>query len=530
VIACPQICGLPTKDITIAMPKNSLPIVAYGSQRGSSERIAKEIARSLGVTALPLNRLRLEALSAASTAIFVVSTFGNGQFPTNANSFSQDLLGNCYDLTGLNFAVLGLGSTYYPHFCQAGATVFGELARAGAKPMLPLVRSDRVSHDAGRSVSDRFVRDVLALLAKEKAQTSLQFHVIPSEQITHAPKNFSIVAIQGRILLSAPGYFPGLRRYVLPLPSDVSYVAGDQISLLPENDPHIVESAIGKLNLDATTTFSVDDPLDSFAIPPKVTLHELFVQYIDLSCVVPPKLSHFAGVDRPQSASVGQFLLSEFSRPIDDLPQFLAALPLIEPRTYSLASETPDTAELVVGDKALPDGRPGLATGFLARESTTSVAIRVVAGEFRYPEEEDTPLILVALGTGIAPVLSLLEHRRKGQFGKCIVMYGLRCRESAEALLPQLQAYKDAGVVDELWLVVSRAEEKLHVPDVIQRNAEKVWELWSNTETELLYCGPIGGYEAVSAALTALAVHFGKPRGTDAAMFTAMHKITVEAF
>jgi sulfite reductase alpha subunit-like flavoprotein len=506
------------------------PIVAYGSQRGAAQRVAQTIAKSLGVTAIQLNHLRMDALSRAQVAIIAISTFANGQYPSNASSFADNL--QCYgaSLSQLRFAVIALGSTFYPNFCRAGIAVFDGLVKHEATPLLPLVRSDRASHDAGEGAIEHFVSEVLKILAKAKAETGVAFQAIPKEPLSLLPNGFSIVNIRTKFVVSADGYVPVLRRYVIDLPTGASAVAGGQVLVLPENDPAVASAVVSKLKLDPDAAFAVTDPIGELVIPPKVTVRDLFLKYVDLSCPVPPKLAQFAGVASAASTSVGQFLLSEFNADVKDISQFFTVLPQINPRTYSIASEKPAVAELVVGDIRLPDGRPGLSTGFLARKSTLKIAVEFIDGEFKYPTTPETPLILVALGTGIAPILSVLEHRRRGGFGPCFVIYGIRVREAAAALLTELEGFKTAGVINELWIAVSRAEAREHVQDVINANGDKIWTLWSDPATELFYCGTPPGFESVRLALVAVTQQLGKRQQTQAAMFTARHKITVEAY
>jgi sulfite reductase alpha subunit-like flavoprotein len=261
-----------------------------------------------------------------------------------------------------------------------------------------------------------------------------------------------------------------------------------------------------------------------------VTLSDLLLKYIDLSGRVPGKLAQLAGVESPAASSVGEFLVKEFNGTITNITQFLAVLPRIESRTYSIASEKADVVELIIGDVNLTDGRLGLTTGYLARESTNEIAVSFIEGEFHYPADPATPLILIGLGTGIAPIVSILEHRKAGGFGKGIVIFGLRVRQAAAGLLEELNALKEAGVYDELWLAVSHAEDRLHVADVINNNKAKVWELWSIPTTELFYCGAPTGYDSVRDALVGLTIEFGKKQKTQAATFTSKHTITVEAY
>jgi sulfite reductase alpha subunit-like flavoprotein len=265
-------------------------------------------------------------------------------------------------------------------------------------------------------------------------------------------------------------------------------------------------------------------------IPEKIVIRDLFLKYFDLSGRIPPKLAVYGGIDDPKSPSVGRFLMDEFTRTVDNLPEFLSVLPQLEARTYSIACEKRDTAELIVTQVFIEPDRPGLCTGYLLRPSTTALSMQFVDGVFKYPEDPQTAMILVALESGISPIFSILEHRRSGAFGKCFVIVGLTTRQAAVTAIQELEGYKDAGVIDELWLAISRAENRLHVSDVIRMNAERIWEIWEDQTSLLFYCGTPAGFESVKLAFVDVTVTRGKRPRPSALNFTARHNIVVESY
>jgi sulfite reductase alpha subunit-like flavoprotein len=179
------------------------PVVAFGSSRGASERAAKAIASSLGVTAVALNSLSLTTLAQAEFAVFVISTIGNGNYPKNAEKFCQGLERAGIDLSRLRFALLALGSTFYTHFCQSGELLHKMLTERGAEPFVGYVRSDKAAADLGVGAIDKFIRGTIA---KEKKENAIQFTPIGPESVALPPITFQTVPITDRELLSAPGY------------------------------------------------------------------------------------------------------------------------------------------------------------------------------------------------------------------------------------------------------------------------------------------------------------------------------------
>lgn len=60
----------------------------------------------------------------------IVSTCGDGELPANCKHFTKELLASEMDLSGVEFAVFGLGDSGYEHFNKSAEildTRFGEL-------------------------------------------------------------------------------------------------------------------------------------------------------------------------------------------------------------------------------------------------------------------------------------------------------------------------------------------------------------------------------------------------------------------
>ena len=119
-------------------PSARLAIV-YGSQTGNGKRIAERLARNAeaaGIAArvyasgaYPLKDLAKERL-----LVTVVSTHGDGDPPDDARGFVEFLTSRrAPKLDQLSFAVLALGDSSYPRFCETGRQVDERFAALGAK-------------------------------------------------------------------------------------------------------------------------------------------------------------------------------------------------------------------------------------------------------------------------------------------------------------------------------------------------------------------------------------------------------------
>ncbi len=107
-----------------------------GNSKGLSLQMMKAIkAAGYKVKTSAVNRLKVKDINPDTIAIFIVSTHGEGDPPESALPFFEDLQNaNDGQLSGLNYAVAGLGDSSYEIFCGAAVRLDKELQRLGAKP------------------------------------------------------------------------------------------------------------------------------------------------------------------------------------------------------------------------------------------------------------------------------------------------------------------------------------------------------------------------------------------------------------
>lgn len=125
----------------------SLIHILWGSQSGNAQNLAQVIGESLSnefeVEVCDMGEMDPEEIHNIKHLVIVTSTYGDGEAPDNASEwlsfikFAEEL-----DLTHLNYAVIGLGDTYYPHFCQAGKDFDQYLCKHGAHAMLKRLDCD----------------------------------------------------------------------------------------------------------------------------------------------------------------------------------------------------------------------------------------------------------------------------------------------------------------------------------------------------------------------------------------------------
>ena len=155
---------------TAAPFNGDAPLILYGTVTGNAELLANRLAsrlRAQGITARVRDMAHCQpnVLTQANYVLLVVSTYGNGEPPDDAQPFWEAVVhGDNLDLRGIKFSVLALGNTTYDHFCRCGREFDAALERHGAIRIYPRVDCD-VDYDVP---VEHWLSGVLAHLQEDR--------------------------------------------------------------------------------------------------------------------------------------------------------------------------------------------------------------------------------------------------------------------------------------------------------------------------------------------------------------------------
>jgi MioC protein len=126
--------------------------ILYGTEMGTAERAAEAIADVLApdhdVDLHDICDFDPDDLDIRRFHVIVCSTYGTGELPTGAEAFFAQLDDRLPDLTGLRFAVFGLGDTVYDDTFNRGGEICAEkLTALGAAQI-----GEHARHDASTTV------------------------------------------------------------------------------------------------------------------------------------------------------------------------------------------------------------------------------------------------------------------------------------------------------------------------------------------------------------------------------------------
>ncbi|KAL9618310.1 MAG: hypothetical protein Q9160_006960 [Pyrenula sp. 1 TL-2023] len=125
-------------------------LVLYGTETGNAQEIAEEIGRTLERLRFDAHVCEFDESSAENLAnntlsVFVVSTTGQGDFPSNSRRFWASLLRRKLPasyLADVDFTVVGLGDSSYPKFNFAARKLRKRLTQLGATEICEACEAD----------------------------------------------------------------------------------------------------------------------------------------------------------------------------------------------------------------------------------------------------------------------------------------------------------------------------------------------------------------------------------------------------
>jgi sulfite reductase (NADPH) flavoprotein alpha-component len=434
-------------------------LISFASQSGFAEQLAWQSAGQLQAAGLSvqvraLGELGEQDLRQARRALFVVSTFGDGEAPDSARAFERKVLGQAWPLEHLDYALLALGDRQYPHFCGFARRLQAWLGERGASSAFSPIEVD----NADQSALQQW-QQALGQLTGAQPVSAWQ------------PPSFANWTLVRRQLLN-PGS-QGLPVYLIGLQPEApaSWQAGDLVDILPRNGQPRVEAFLSGLGLDCETRVQRDG------------LSETLAQAL-ASRQLPVSREHLVGLH-------AQALID--------------ALVPIGSREYSIASIASDgVLELIVRQERHADGNLGLGSGWLTEylpvQGSVSLRLRRNSG-FHLPEGP-APLILIGNGTGLAGLRSLLKARISEGEQRNWLLFGERNRAQDLLCGDELQGWLDSGDLQRLDLAFSRDQaEKVYVQDVLLQQAQALRQ-WLADGACVYVCGSLQGMAAgVDAAL-----------------------------
>lgn len=499
--------------------------VLYASQSGTAEGLARKTARELKAKGHIASLVSLEgytpqALAQERYAIFIASTYGEGDAPDAAQPFYEQLcLQHLPALADLSYAVLALGDSSYEHFCKFGIDLDHKLAALGGIRIC-----DRVDCDVDLDLPfTQWKTSLLARLhevATRPARIALSPSSIsavnPSNPATHTRDNpFLAPVVEKRPLTRDISSKLTLHLAFSISDSAVTYEAGDACAVIPRNDHTLVDEILARLHFSPDILVQLISggatPLGD-ALLHRLQITRLTRKMVEAYATIGKTLSNscqplfeLLAPDRQSLLDTYIYdrglidLLHDYPNVLHDPADLVAMLSRLTPRLYSISSSPSahageiHTTVAVVRYRAHNRERGGVCSTLLADRTPTGQRLPIYIQpnkKFRLPNHPDTPMIMIGPGTGIAPFRAFLHERRAlGATGRNWLFFGERSAATDFLYRDELESMLADQHLSRLDLAFSRDQEhKIYVQDKMLEQAPQFWN-WLQDGASVYVCG-----------------------------------------
>lgn len=518
-----------------AEPAGKLTII-YASQTGNAKGVAEALkneadANGIAVELFDASDYKCKNLAKETHVIIVASTNGEGEAPDNAIELHEFLQSKkAPKLANLKYAVIALGDSSYEFFCQTGKDFDSYLSKLGATAFLERLDCD-VDYEAPAS---EWRKQALEKVKETLSASDSQVVQLPVGQSAHVESPWNKQTPYTASLLTSQkitGRDSGkdVRHIEIDLEgSGITYQPGDALGVWYENSSALVAAILEQVGLSGIESIELDGE--------SISIHSALVNKFEITASNPQlvtKYSELSGSKKLQKLVEDKDKLREYAgntQMIDVLKEKKTKLTAEElaslfrkltPRLYSIASsqaEVEDEVHLTVGLVEYQQGeetRYGGASHYLTHRLEEGDKVKVFIehnNNFKLPQDDNTPVIMIGPGTGIAPFRSFIQEREaRDAEGKNWLFFGDRTFTQDFLYQVEWQKFLKSGVLTKLDVAFSRDQaEKVYVQDRILENAAEVWQ-WLQQGAYLYVCGDANRMaKDVHEALISVAEQQGK--------------------
>ena len=492
--------------------------ILFASQTGNAKGVASKLAESAkaaGISVVLKNTADYKAKSLKNEThlLIVASTNGEGEAPDDAIEFHEFLLGKkAPKLPNLSYSVIALGDSSYEFFCQTGKDFDERLKSLGAKQVAPRVDCD-VDYDSDCA---SWTSSIVDTLKEELTQTGAALAPVADLPTAGAESQYSKqnpYAAEFSLSQKITGRDSAkdVRHIEIDLgESGLTYQVGDALGVWFENDANLVAELVATLKLTGEEKVK----LQVGGSRQVLTITEALTTELEITQTAPAFVEFWAKISGDKAltkiaadkstareyAGEHQILDVVKAAKTEIDPQFFVdSLRKITPRLYSIASsqaEVEEEVHLTVGlvsfDK---NGEPrvGGASGFLANRLEEGQKLRVFVehnDNFRLPQSDDTPVIMIGPGTGVAPFRAFMQEREaRDAGGDNWMFFGDQTFTQDFLYQVEWQNYLKSGLLTRMDVAFSRDQaEKVYVQDRLKEQASEVFA-WLERGAHLYICG-----------------------------------------
>jgi len=491
------------KPLTLSIKANyNCPAVSilYGTKTGNSQLIAQQAHKyyhQCGIESECYNMDKYDVgrLPAEKNLLIVISTDGEGELPPNARRFFQLLQHDEMPmLSDLKYAVCALGDSSYDNFCGAGKQVDEQLKKLGAQAIINRIDCDLdFKKSALQWIQNSY--DTIVGIKKDNESPKAEIE-LPDFITTKLTERYQLTQAE----VDQAVYHVELDNSV----NKIQYEAGDCIEIIPTNPSKLVENIIDHLKLDKT------QKLHSF----NHSLEYGLLNQFEITKLSRPVIRRYMKLNESNALSAlyeNKEQLRAYLNNADvfdllnDYPcamsadEFVSILQPIHSRYYSIASGAkakPEQIDLTVKTIRFQHKKreyEGAGSTYVNEglSKGASINYRLVSNpSFHLPQNAETPVILIGVGTGIAPYRAFLQDlQAQGIKNKAWLIWGDKNQERDFLYEDELIDYYKNETLAFINTAFSRDQEtKEYVQHRLTDYKERLME-WFDNGAIIYLCG-----------------------------------------
>lgn len=489
--------------------------VVYGSETGNAQSLAEIFADRLvehnyTVKLTAMDEIKQKEFKKVEDLFVITATHGEGDPPDNALTFHEFIHSRkAPKLENVRFSVLALGDESYEYFCQTGKDFDAKLLELGAERLTDRQDCDLDFDDLAEKWMNKNIEILNQSTGHGSTVTSTET-VQSAKEKRYSKSNPYQAEVLENINLNGRGSNKEVRHVELLLDNyGESFEPGDCVVVLPQNEPEIVTLLIETLGWDKDIEIPINDDGDTLPLEKALTEH------FEITKLTKPLLQKAAELfgntellsQIDNAEWIQQYvdgrdvidLLIEF--PTSELkPEtFYKLLRKLPAREYSIASSyeaTPDEVHITVGAvryEAHERTRKGVCSVQLAERIQPGDTLPIYLKKnpnFKFPFDEETPVIMIGPGTGVAPFRSYMQEREDlGLSGNTWLFFGEQYFTTDFLYQTEWQAWLKDETLAKLDLAFSRdTEEKIYVQHRIAQQSELFYQ-WLQDGAAIYVCG-----------------------------------------
>ncbi|MDW4191130.1 assimilatory sulfite reductase (NADPH) flavoprotein subunit [Staphylococcus saprophyticus] len=489
--------------------------VVYGSETGNAQSLAEIFADRLvehnyTVKLTAMDEIKQKEFKKVEDLFVITATHGEGDPPDNALTFHEFIHSRkAPKLENVRFSVLALGDESYEYFCQTGKDFDAKLLELGAERLTDRQDCDLEFDDLAEKWMNKNIEILNQSTGHGSTVTSTET-VQSAKEKRYSKSNPYKAEVLENINLNGRGSNKEVRHVELLLDNyGESFEPGDCVVVLPQNEPEIVTLLIETLGWDKDIEIPINDDGDTLPLEKALTEH------FEITKLTKPLLQKAAELfgntellsQIDNAEWIQQYvdgrdvidLLIEF--PTSELkPEtFYKLLRKLPAREYSIASSyeaTPDEVHITVGAvryEAHERTRKGVCSVQLAERIQPGDTLPIYLKKnpnFKFPFDEETPVIMIGPGTGVAPFRAYMQEREElGLSGNTWLFFGEQYFTTDFLYQTEWQAWLKDETLAKLDLAFSRdTEEKIYVQHRIAQQSELFYQ-WLQDGAAIYVCG-----------------------------------------